>query len=289
MTYRDERDALRGRIEGLEQDLQAAKQAQQDDATKRARIEQIEARMRETEANLQAMRAELSALDPQPKPKKTAAPLIAGMGLMLLVGAVAAVFLSLLREPLPPPPTVQQIEKIPATPAVTQAPIPEIPADDPLQPAPFPVRQAKAQWSGQVTRVNGLALNASSRCIIDATLESTGDKQGIPELSVKCGDMILYDSKDKLEGMSMSGAGLAEEPGQEAGTFAYAVSYSDTGARSGPRTQITIDTTHKQGIVWSDVIPAFRVEFSIPTLSAPVKGESLKPAKKANKKNDLGF
>lgn len=289
MNYRDERDALRNRIDGLEQDLNAAKQAQQDDASKRARIEQIEARMRDTEESLRVMRAELAALDPKPTPKKLTGPLIAGMSLMLLVGAVAAVFLTLLRTPAPPPPIAQQVDTTPARPPATQIPIPEFPTDDPLKPPPFPVRQAKVQWTGQVTRATGLALPAGSRCTIDATLESTGDKQRVPELTVKCGDKVIYDSKDKLEGMSMSGAGMAEEPGKESGTFTYAVSYSDTGARSGPRTQITIDTTHKQGIVWSDVIPAFRVEFSIPTLSASVKGESLMAAKKTKKTTDLGF
>jgi len=286
MTYRDERDALRGRIEGLEQDLHEAKQAQQDEATKRARIEQIEARMRETEESLQAMRAELASMGgPQKKPQKNMAPLFAAMGIMMLAGVVAAVFL--VRVPAPPPPQVDS-PRVPATPAMTQAPIPEIPADDPLQPAPFPTRQAKAQWTGQVTSARGLALPAGTRCTIDATLESTGDKQRVTDLAVKCGDKVIYNSQDKLEGMSMSGAGMAEEPGKEAGTFTYALSYSDTGARSGPRTQATIDTTHKQGIVWSDVIPAFRVEFSVPTLSAPVKGESLMSAKKP-KNTDLGF
>jgi hypothetical protein len=288
MNYRDERDALRGRIEGLEQDLQEAKQAQQDEATKRARIEQIEAKMRETEASLEAMRAELASMGGPRESKKMLVPMIVGMGAMLLVGTVAAVFLMLVRTPLPPPPVHVGTPKTPATPAVTQAPIPEIPTNDPLEPPPSPTRQAKVQWTGQITKTNGLGLAPGSRCTIDATLESTGAKQRVPEVAVKCGDKIVYNSKDKLEGMSMSGSGMAEEPGKEAGTFTYALNYSDTGARSGPRTQVTIDTTQKQGIVWSDVIPAFRVEFSVPSLSAPVKGESLKPPKKPGV-NDLGF
>lgn len=288
MNYRDERDALRNRIDGLEQDLQEAKQAQQDDAAKRARIEQIEAQMRQTEENLRNMRAELASMGAPQKPQKNLVPLFAAMGLMVLAGAVAAVFL--VRAPGPrPPQVVVETPHIPATPAVTQAPIPEIPADDPLKPAPFPARQAKVQWTGQVTRATGLGLASGSKCTIDATLESTGEKQQVPELSVKCGDKTVYDSKDRLEGMSMNSAGMAEEPGKESGTFAYAVSYSDTGARSGPRTQVTIDTSQKQGIVWSDVIPAFRVEFSVPALSAPVKGDSLMSAKKTRPKVDLGF
>jgi hypothetical protein len=75
----------------------------------------------------------------------------------------------------------------------------------------------------------------------------------------------------------MHGGGFGEEPGKEAGTHTYAVRYSDTGARSGPRTQISLDSTQSQGAVWSDVVPIFRVEFKLPTFSAPVRGDRLLP------------
>jgi hypothetical protein len=209
-------------------------------------------------------------------------------GVLTLLGAMAGFFL-VLTPAAPPTATRVDTPHPPGKAAVDRGPVPESPADDPPQPPPLPARQAKAQWTGKVTSARGLALPAGSRCTVDATLESADGKQRVAELSVKCGDKIIYDSNDKLEGMSMSGAGMAEEPGKEAGTFSYAVNYSDTGARSGPRTQATIDTTHQQGIVWSEVIPAFRVEFSVPTLSAQVKGETLMSAKKTDNTDALAI
>jgi hypothetical protein len=282
MNYRDERDALRGRIDGLEEDLQDARRLQQDDAAKRARVEQIEARMRETEDNLRAMRAELGALGVASAPKKKSTPLFIVLGASFLLAAIGAVLGAFLLVGVPQPVSVQA-QSVPRTPAVEPtaipAPIPEVPTDEPLKP-PAAARQVKAQWVGKATRIQGLAGGPGAPCIIDATLESGGDKPRVAKLSVKCSDKIVYDSSDKLEGMSMNGYGMAEEPGKEAATFAYAVSYNDTGARSGPRTQVSIDTTHGQGVAWSEVVPVFRVEFSVPTLSAPVKGEALIPAKK---------
>lgn len=285
MNYRDERDALRGRIEGLEQDLQDARRIQQDDATKRARIEQIEARMRETEANLRAMRSELVALGAAPRPKKNLLPLFIGMGVVLVATASTTFFLARAPAPAPISRPPQQV----AEPVPVPAPLPEIPTDDPLPlKPPAPARQVKAQWVGKVTRIQGLAGGPGAPCIVDATLENQGTDGRVSELSVKCSGKVVYQSTDKLEGMSMTGYGLAEEPGKDAGTHAYAVKYSDTGARSGPRTQVSLDTTHGQGAVWSEVVPIFRVEFSVPTLSAAVKGEALLPAKKKGA-NDLGF
>jgi hypothetical protein len=287
MNYRDERDALRGRIEGLEQDLHDAKREQQDDATKRERIAQIEARMRDTEANLHAMRRELEALGASSKPKNNnKTPLFAAMGVLFLAGAGAAFFL--VQSPAPPPPPTRSIEQQPPDPAVVQAPVPATPPETPAQPAPTPARQIKAQWIGQITKVTGLAAAPGTKCTIDATLESTGDNQSVAELSVKCGDKVVYNSADKLEGMSMLSAGMAEEPGKDAGTFAYVLKYSDKGERSGPRTQVAIDTGHRQGFAWSDNIPAFRVDFSVSPLSALVKGEALLPKNQPNK-NERSF
>jgi hypothetical protein len=283
MNYRDDREALRGRVEGLEQDLEAAQRVQQDDAAKRAQVEQIEARMRETEDNLRVMRAQLAGLGGTNRPKKNLTPLFIGMGTAFLFAMIGALLLVQAPHPAPPPPVSprQTAEPIPLPP-------PEVaePADEPLKP-PAPARQVNAQWTGKATSIRGIAGAPGAACIVYGTLESTGDKQSVAQVSVKCSDKVIYDSSSELNGMSNTGYGMAEAPGKEAGTFAYALSYSDIGARSGERSQVSIDTTHGQGAVWTDVVPIFRVEFSVPTLSAPVKGEALLPPKKG--KNDLGF
>lgn len=277
MTYRDEREALRGRIQGLEQDLQDARRVQQDDEAKRARIAQIEARMHEAEGDLKAMRAELETLGAARRPKRLSWTVVAAAVAVVLVGASVASFRLLqpahqapFEEPLepavaaPPPPEVE-------TPAPTAIPTP-------AETARAAVPPVEVQWTGKVTRANGLAIGPGAPCVVSATLASDQGKARVSRLSVKCGDKVLYQSWDKLEGMSMSSYGFAEEPGKEAGTFAYAVKYGDTGARSGPRTQVSLDTTQGQGAVWSDVVPMFRVEFSVPALSPSVKTERLTDA-----------
>ncbi|MDI1452202.1 hypothetical protein [Polyangium sp. 6x1] len=276
MTYRDERDALRGRIQGLEQDLQDARRFQQTAEEKRARIEQIEGRMREAEQDLQALRSELVALRGAPPPKKKSSfvvPVLIGSTVLLAMTGSLVAFLVM--EPPPPPhePVVSPVvvtEPIPAT----EPPRSVAPPAAPLA----PMRQVAARWTGKVTHASGLPFGAGASCIVDSTLEGNGDKGNVVDLSVTCGGRPVYRSSDKLEGMSMNGFGLGEEPGKDAGTFTYAVRYSDTGARSGPRTQISLDSTQGQGAVWSDVVPIFRVEFKLPTFSAPVPGERLLPA-----------
>lgn len=277
MNYRDERDALRGRVEGLEQELEDARRSQMDEAAKRARIEQIEARMRETEANMNEMRRELGALRGKPSAKKNLMPLWIGIA-MVFLGAIVSGFL-LARAPAPPPPYVERAVAT-VVPVPEAPPNPEIPTEDPLKTLKS-VRKAKAQWTGKVSRINALGLAPGAPCLIDATLESEGGKQRVSHMTVKCADKVIYNSTDKLEGMAMMSSGMAEEPGKQAGTFVYAVSFNDTGSRSGPRAQISLDTTHQQGSVWSEVVPIFRVDFSIGKLSAPVQGEALMPYDKS--------
>ncbi len=273
MNYRDERDALRGRVEGLEQELEDARRSQMDDAAKQARIAQIEARMRETEANMNVMRRELGALRGNPPAKKNLMPLWIGIA-MVFVGALMSAFL-LVRAPAPPPPIINVPTVVTAVPV--PPPIPAIP-EETAKPA-VPVRKTIAQWTGRILRSNAAGLAPGAACLIDASLESEGDKQRVSQLTVKCADKVIYNSSDKLEGMSMMGSGMAELPGKKQGTFEYSVSFNDTGARAGGRTQVSLDTTHKEGSVWSEVVPMFRVDFSVAERSAPVQGEPLVPNK----------
>lgn len=280
MNYRDDRDALRGRIEGLEQDLEEARRAQETDEAKRARIHQVEARMRETEENLRVMRAELEALGASPPPKqqklanKSAGPMLVAMVTLFFAAVTAAFFLA--RKParsyasVNPPPTF--------TPAFTSAPIPEIPTDDPLKPSTN--RQVKAQWDGKITKMQSFGGLPGSPCVVTATLENSEGDGRVADLSVYCNGKPIYQSTDQLSGVSSTGYAIGEGPGKSAGTFAYTLNYSDIGARSGPRTQVSIDTTHGQGVVWSDIVPVFRVEFSVAKQSDSVKGDALLPAKK---------
>ncbi|MRG91883.1 hypothetical protein [Polyangium spumosum] len=275
MTYRDERDALRGRIQGLEQDLDEARRSQQTAEEKRARIAQIEGRMREAEVDLKAMRSELAALRGAPPPRKNSPVLffvLAG-GVAALGAAVSVVYL--VASPPPPPArvvveppiadgTIIDDERAPVPPKKTEAP-------------PAPARSVAARWEGKVVRATGIALAPGASCAVDATLEMKNEKSRVAKLLVTCGGRPVYRSTDTLEGTSMYSSGFAEQPGKEAGTFTYAMRYSDIGARSGPRTQISLDSTQGQAAVWSEVVPIFRVEFKLPAESAAVRGERLLP------------
>ena len=279
MTYRDERDALRGRIQGLEQDLDDARRSQKTDEEKRARIEQIEGRMREAEQDLKAAREELAKLRPAPPAQRRSpvAPFVVGIGALVSITAGAVAFL-VARAPAPSHVVVVAPAPVEPPTAVT-APVPA-PEPSPAEAEPQPPEQGRflaARWQGKVVRATGYDMKPGAPCDVDATLENKAGKPRVAELSVMCGGRHVYRSTDKLEGMSMYGSGFAEEPGKEAGTFTYAMRYSDTGARSGPRTQISLDSTQGQGAVWSDVVPIFRVEFKLPTLSAPVRGDRLLP------------
>jgi hypothetical protein len=74
--------------------------------------------------------------------------------------------------------------------------------------------------------------------------------------------------------MSNSSRDVAELAGKAAGTLQYSLDYGDQGPRSG-RSQIALDTSQRQGSVWSDNVPTFRVELRLEPLSTPRSGEPL--------------
>lgn len=284
MTYRDERDALRERVENLEEDLgEAERKLAEHKASedKRARVEQIEQRMNEARRELDVLARELAAVrgDKPAPPRSNNARIVAVVGAsvgMLVAGAVVA-FVAASR----PAPVRVAHDDGSRQAATVEAPVPPVPAPEPApqpeppRPPPAPTREVTATWTGKVTRASGLPIGPGGKCVIEAQLSGDGQKARVEELEVQCGGRSVYRSTDKLEGMSMNGAGLAEVAGKEPGTFAYAVRYTDTGSRAGPRTQISLDTTQGAGAAWSEVVPIFRVEFSVPAESAPVKGERL--------------
>jgi len=90
MDYRDERDALRARVESLEQQLEEAKRdAQARKAADPARVAQIQAEMSEVEAKIHRIRGELAAIG-----VASGVPRRSRVGAFLLWGALAALGLS---------------------------------------------------------------------------------------------------------------------------------------------------------------------------------------------------
>jgi hypothetical protein len=127
------------------------------------------------------------------------------------------------------------------------------------------------EWTGKVTSAQGKALKKGSAC--DVRLETAGP--AIQWLNVSCGKERLYDSRSPLNGMSMHSSVLAEAPHAERPThWGYAISYQDTGQRTG-RSQIQLDTTRREAVIYSESMPAFRVRLSLPTTSQPRVGEPI--------------
>jgi hypothetical protein len=274
MDYRDERDALRGRVENLEQELGDAKrelEAQRSD-DKQARIAQIEKQMADARRMLDQLGRELTELRGGPPKGQTAAPTITAGVAVLLLGAGAAGFV-LMRSSAPPPPQVTPVAKAVAT----VAPLPER-TQPPQAPAPkpAPVRRAThATWSGKITKATGSAPPPGTACTVEATLAGANGSVDADEVVVTCGGKALYRSTDALEGMSMNGGEAKERAGKEAGTFVYALQYDDKGTRTGARNEVSLDTSAGVGSVWRTSVPMFHVDFSVAAQSAPVRGASL--------------
>ncbi|WP_441289821.1 hypothetical protein ACSRUE_03800 [Sorangium sp. KYC3313] len=279
MQYRDERDALRGRVDSLEEQLAAARRELEEhrDDDRAARVEQIERQMAEARRVLDQLGRELAAVRGQPK-RSSAVPLLvtmAGVGLCAMVASYllarpARETMAIVQQPAVPPPA----PPLPELPA----PVPE-PAQAPPEPAApareAPSRTATATWRATVTRATGLPLAAGAACTVEAELASSGDDIRVPALRVLCGGKPIYRSSDPLNGMSMFSAGVEEDSGPQPGTYAYALSYQDKGSRAGERAEVSLDSIRKAGAVWRDSVPAYRVEFTLAYQSLPVAGEQL--------------
>ncbi|WP_437675707.1 hypothetical protein [Sorangium sp. So ce131] len=276
MQYRDERDALRGRVEGLEEQLAAAKKEldERRDDDRAARVEQIERQMAEARRVLDQLGRELDAVRGRPK-RSLAVPLLVAAG-VLAGAAIAAMLLGRSASQatyVPPPPMAPTVAP---TPSPTPQPPPEPEPPSPASPPPeVPMRTASATWKATVTRATGLPLAPGAACTVEAKLASPGHHVDVSELQVLCGGKPIYHSTDPLNGMSMFRSSVEEDSGSSPGTYLYAISYEDKGDRAGSRAEISLDSIRKVGAVWSDSAPAYRVELKLPYQSAPVRGEPL--------------
>lgn len=276
MDYRDERDALRARIESLEGALASA-QAEAE-------------RVRATEAALDAARREVMLLrseleryrSPTGQQKQGRMwPLLVALA-ALMAGAFGFAMIARRPSPAPdstppwtPPPESPQSE--PAAPVRPIEPVkPVEPVQEPAPPPepPLPTTTVNVEWKAVVTRAQGAAMpGPGAACVVSAELRGDGKSASVRDLEVRCGDKILHRSTDKFNGMSSTGSDVTEADGKAPGTFQYGLSYVDQGARTG-RSQISLDTDAKTLVVWSDA-PVFRVELRVEPLTAPRTGPPL--------------
>ncbi|APR81694.1 Hypothetical protein A7982_07043 [Minicystis rosea] len=271
MDYRDEREALRGRVENLEQELGDAKReldAQRNDDRK-ARIAQVEKQMADAQRLLQQLGQELGELKGAPKPRSSTPVLLTIT--LVMIGSMVSGFLFFVRSAPPPPRIPENVPLEPVEPVAKQA-APSKPA--PPQPTAS-TRRVHAAWTGKVTKSTGSGPAPGTPCTIEATLRNPKGAVDAADLTVACGGKMLYRSTDPLEGMSMNGSQGEEQAGTNPGTFVYSLAYDDKGTRSGARNEVSLDTKAGVGAVWRTSVPAFHVEFSVTAQSAPVTGEPL--------------
>jgi hypothetical protein len=163
-------------------------------------------------------------------------------------------------QPPEPPPTVEPPQ------APKQAEPPKVAAEPPA-----PAREAVVSWAASVTRANGLALAAGSRCTIEARLAWKATNAVVKGLSMHCGKTKLYSTDDALNGTAMMKNDAIEAFGAREGETTFSLQFSDVGSRNGARGQIDLDTKLGKGIAFREGLDGFRVEFSAPRESAPAK------------------
>ncbi|WP_433932187.1 hypothetical protein AB3662_46980 [Sorangium cellulosum] len=280
MRYRDERDALRGRVDSLEEQLATARKQLDDhrDDDRAARVEQLERQMADARRVLDQLGRELDAVRGRPR-RSLFAPVLAMIAGLGICGAVLG---HVLLRPASEAPVDEAPQPVPV-PAPLPEPTSMAPEPAPAPPAPAPerpLRTATATWQAAVARATGLPLAAGTRCTVEAELASSGDDIRVPSLQVVCGGKPIYRSSDALNGMSMFSSGVEEDSGAEPGTQVYAISYQDKGSRAGERAEVSLDSTRRAGAVWSDSAPAYRVELTVAYQSPPVAGEPLLDATK---------
>ncbi|KYF65793.1 hypothetical protein [Sorangium cellulosum] len=280
MRYRDERDALRGRVDSLEEQLATARKQLDDhsDDDRAARVEQLERQMADARRVLDQLGRELDAVRGRPR-RSLVAPVLAMIAGLGICGAVLGHLLLRPASEAPADGALQPV-LVPAPPPEPTSMAPE-PAPAPPAPAPErPLRTATATWQAAVARATGLPLAAGAPCTVTAELASAGDDIRVPSLQVVCGGKPIYRSSDPLNGMSMFSSGVEEDSGAEPGTQVYAISYQDKGTRAGERAEVSLDSIRRAGAVWSDAAPAYRVELTLAYQSPPVAGEPLLDATK---------
>ncbi|XXY44336.1 hypothetical protein WME91_30455 [Sorangium sp. So ce269] len=276
MHYRDERDALRGRVDSLQEQLATAKRELEDqrDDDRTERVAQLERQMADARRLLDQLGRELDQVRGRPR-RSLFVPVLAIIAGLGICGSVIG---SLLLKPASEgaADAVPYVVGVPIPAPVPMDPVPE-PAPAPAAtPAPeAPARTATATWKAAVTRATGLPLAAGAACTVEAQLAGSGDKIRVPALQIVCGGTPIYSSSDPLNGMSMFSSGVEEDSGAAPGTHVYAISYEDKGDRTGERAEVSLDSIRKVGAVWRDSAPAYRVELKLPYQSAPVRGEPL--------------
>jgi hypothetical protein len=175
-------------------------------------------------------------------------------------------------------PEVPKPQAAPPEPEAPAKPAPEETAKPKEAEIPAEVERGPVTliWTGKVQSSTGAPARAGSACTLTARVTSNGDRVHEDLLSFQCGGQVLYDSSLPLEGMSSSSFGVGEEPvSGQARAFQYVIEAGDVGTRSGPKSQISVNSRAKVIQVFRDTVPAFRVQASLERDSQVRRGRPL--------------
>lgn len=281
MTYRDDREALHQRVAQLQQQLEDARRdgEEQGRDEAQARADALERKLAGVRSELGKMEAELEALrgGRRRTPKAVA---LAAAAALVVAGGLAASWTS--RSKPSPLRTVepQEISALPAPPERARPAVPDpmpapAPAPEREPPSTGSTRSTTARWNAKVSRAEGLPIAPGSSCTIHATIAAADTNAIVRELAIECGGQKLYRSTDALNGMAHMSNDAREELGRDDETSSFTLKYSDIGTRTGARSQVDLDTSSRQGTVFRESTPRFRVDLSMPTssvLGPPLSG-----------------
>ncbi len=251
MAFRDDREALKQKTAELEAELESTERELEAERANAARSKELE-------AQLVAARKRLHELGQRSGGKKSPGQsrvaVVAASGVMVVGAAVGAMVL-VRRAPAPPPPPVANVGP------AAQAPQPAA--------APAPKREVTVRWNGRVKTATGSeALPPGTACTLDAVLRTPSGS----ELTISCGGKPLYRSTDPLNGMSQHGMNAGETAGLAPGTARLWLTWDDIGARTGARSQASVNTGSGVAAAWKETEPSFRVEIEVDGMSEPTNG-----------------
>lgn len=279
MTYRDDREALKGRVEALERELADARRQGEEEGREAAetQAEELQAKIGGVRRELDRMEAELRELrgDKAQEPSKVPVRLLALVPIVVAIGGgFYVVFLRgapAVSRGTPEPAQVGTAAPVVEAPEPPKAQPPAAPKSEP-RPEPtsrLPTsRFAKARWRATVKSAQGAPFAAGSSCFVDATITTRETNTSVPELTVTCGTQVIYSSEESFNGVSQTGNDAIERMGATEEKSTFTLQYSDVGTRSG-RAQIDLDSNHREAAVFRENIPRMRVELSLPVESEP--------------------
>lgn len=130
-------------------------------------------------------------------------------------------------------------------------------------------------FGGLVTSQTGERVEEGAPCLVRAELHSGPRPTWV---TVHCDGVLLYDTNEPLgTSIQMHDENLQELRSSSQDVFTYTLRYVDTGARSGPRAQIAMDSLRHELRVYDEGASPFSVTVHVNDVSFPRWGSSLTP------------